>query len=133
MLLQKKNHFLFLLFITGCIVWISIQALGLFNITICPLKLLTGIPCPGCGTTRAVFAFAEGNFLEALQINPLGLLISAIIFIAAGVLFYDLIFDQIVLEKILQRTQTALKNRIFLNSILFVISVNWFWNISKDL
>ena len=60
-------------------------------------------------------------------------MVSAIILIAAGVLFYDLIFNQIVLEKILQLTQAALKNRIFLSSILFLISVNWFWNISKDL
>lgn len=133
MLLQKKNHFLFLLFIAGCVAWIAIQALGLFNATICPLKLLTGIPCPGCGTTRAIFAFAAGNFMQALQINPLGLMVSAMILIAAGVLFYDLIFNQIVLEKIVQLTQAALKNRIFLSSILFVISVNWFWNISKDL
>ncbi len=37
----------------------------------CPLLELLGIPCPACGGTRAMGAFATGHWLEALAWNPL--------------------------------------------------------------
>ena len=36
----------------------------------CPLILLTGFPCPGCGLTRAFYAFFTLHPLEALRYNP---------------------------------------------------------------
>jgi hypothetical protein len=37
----------------------------------CPFHALTGVPCPGCGTTRALVALAHGDFAGALAFNPL--------------------------------------------------------------
>lgn len=37
----------------------------------CPLRELTGVPCPFCGSTRAFAALAELNFLGAFRLNPL--------------------------------------------------------------
>jgi len=37
----------------------------------CPLKSLTGIPCPGCGTTRAALALAELDLAAAFAVSPL--------------------------------------------------------------
>ena len=39
--------------------------------TLCPLKQITGHPCPTCGGTRAVLALLQGHFAEALWLNPL--------------------------------------------------------------
>ena len=36
----------------------------------CPLLILTGLPCPGCGTTRALIYIFRGQFGRALQLNP---------------------------------------------------------------
>jgi hypothetical protein len=36
----------------------------------CPFELLTGIPCPGCGMTRAVLCLISGNLSDALLYNP---------------------------------------------------------------
>ena len=41
-------------------------ALGL-----CPLYATTGLYCPGCGGTRAVYDLAHGDILGALSMNPL--------------------------------------------------------------
>jgi hypothetical protein len=52
---------------------------------VCPFRRLTGLPCPGCGMTRA-WVFAEhGRFGEAIAANPfvLVLLPSAVVFVVA--------------------------------------------------
>ena len=39
---------------------------------VCPLRALTGVPCPLCGMTTSVEATAHGHLLEALRANPAG-------------------------------------------------------------
>lgn len=39
--------------------------------TICPIALLTGVACPGCGMTRAASALLRGNVPLALEYHPL--------------------------------------------------------------
>ena len=38
--------------------------------TTCPLRLVTGIPCPFCGMTRGVVAAVHGDFIASLVLNP---------------------------------------------------------------
>ena len=37
----------------------------------CPLHKLTGVWCPGCGSTRALHQLLHGNLMMAFQLNPL--------------------------------------------------------------
>lgn len=37
----------------------------------CPFYALTGLFCPGCGSARALHQLLHGNFLAALDFNPL--------------------------------------------------------------
>lgn len=37
----------------------------------CPIRSVTGIPCPGCGISRAWFAFLSGDFVHALRFHPM--------------------------------------------------------------
>jgi hypothetical protein len=45
-----------------------VVALG---IPVCPSATLFGIPCPGCGLTRATLAALHGDFAAALRFHPL--------------------------------------------------------------
>lgn len=49
----------------------------------CPFLMLTGIPCPFCGMTRAAFGLLRGDFLFAWQANPMiyGLLVLGMAFV----------------------------------------------------
>ena len=47
-------------------------ALLLFGIT-CPIKFVTGRPCPTCGMTRAIFALLCGDGAGYFAANPLAL------------------------------------------------------------
>lgn len=37
---------------------------------ICPFHALTGLYCPGCGGTRAFYAFIHGHFIQSFCLNP---------------------------------------------------------------
>ncbi len=38
----------------------------------CPLRVLTGIPCPGCGLTRSFIAITQGDLIGALNYHLFG-------------------------------------------------------------
>ena len=40
----------------------------------CPIRRLTGFPCPGCGMTRAFLAAFRLDFAEAFRLHPLWML-----------------------------------------------------------
>lgn len=37
----------------------------------CPLRALTGLHCPGCGSARTLHALAHGDWVRAVALNPL--------------------------------------------------------------
>lgn len=37
----------------------------------CVFNLLTGLYCPGCGSTRCLHALVHGDVMRALEMNPL--------------------------------------------------------------
>ena len=37
----------------------------------CPMRALTGVPCPFCGPTTATVALAHGHWAKAIQTSPL--------------------------------------------------------------
>lgn len=41
----------------------------------CGIKMLTGHPCPFCGTTRAFLAAGDGSWADAWRESPLGMLL----------------------------------------------------------
>jgi hypothetical protein len=43
----------------------------LVDLPLCPTAATFGIPCPGCGLTRATLAAMHGHFAEAFHYHPL--------------------------------------------------------------
>jgi hypothetical protein len=46
---------------------------------VCLFRFLTGLTCPGCGTTRALHAILHGELETAFMLNPLLLLASPLL------------------------------------------------------
>ena len=52
--------------------WISLPAVPL-----CGFKRLLGLPCPGCGMTRAVIHLADADLVTSFYYHPLGVFLGA--------------------------------------------------------
>jgi len=37
----------------------------------CIIRILIGVPCPGCGMSRAIYSLFRGNIAEAFHFHPL--------------------------------------------------------------
>ena len=53
-----------------------IGLLFLVDFPICPSRGLLGVPCPGCGLTRATFALLQGDLHGMLHYHPLAPVLS---------------------------------------------------------
>ncbi len=58
---------LLVLLILGALAYASALLFG-WN---CPIKYLTGVPCPGCGLSRALAALLRLDFRTALRFHPM--------------------------------------------------------------
>lgn len=64
---------------------VYVSAASLLTEEICPLRILTGFPCPGCGLTRAGVLVLTGHWNNAAQMNLMIFLwIPAFIFLFLG-------------------------------------------------
>jgi hypothetical protein len=43
--------------------------------SICPFKMITGFPCPGCGITKSLVFLYEGDFVKSIYYHLFGPLI----------------------------------------------------------
>lgn len=66
----------------GAVVWPAVTASTGAALP-CPLRTMTGIPCPGCGLTTAAVALVRGQFDAAFHANPVIFGLAALTF-AAG-------------------------------------------------
>ena len=48
----------------------GVTAIIAAHVPVCPFALATGVPCPGCGLTRATLAFCRGDVSGAAHLHP---------------------------------------------------------------
>jgi hypothetical protein len=77
----------------------------------CPLRTLTGVPCPLCGMTRACVAAVHGHLATSLAFNPAGVIV-----IVAAVIA-------------LIRPQWLTRRPVPIWGAGIAIAVLWVWNI----
>lgn len=112
---------------------LSIYQSEIKTVAVCPIKHLTNIPCPSCGSTRAVILLTKGEFVNALLLNPFGYVVAVIMVLIPFWILADLVTKKETLYECYQKAETYLrKPGVAIPLIVFVI-VNWIWNITKGL
>ncbi|MDI6402611.1 DUF2752 domain-containing protein [Balneolaceae bacterium ANBcel3] len=102
------------------------------TITLCPVKLSTGYPCPSCGTSTSVLLLLKGEMIPALLANPLGYLAFALMVFIPLWLLFDLFFKKTSLYHIFFYAERIIKeNKGLLFLFILLIVVNWLWNLYK--
>ncbi len=103
------------------------------SIEVCLIKHVTNIPCPSCGSTRSVVLISKGNFIEAMLINPIGYLIASIMLLAPIWIIADTLTQKNTLFNFYKKIETYLQKPKFAIPLIFLVIINWIWNITKGL
>jgi hypothetical protein len=61
------------------------------EVPVCPTALFFGIPCPGCGLTRATLALFRGDIRQALALHPLAPILAPLFLGALGKVLFDFV------------------------------------------
>ena len=103
------------------------------SVEICFIKHLTNIPCPSCGSTRSIISLTKGDFIGALNINPIGYLVALIMLVAPVWVLADTIMNKNTLFDLFQKIETLLKRPMIAIPLILLVIINWIWNITKGL
>jgi hypothetical protein len=96
-------------------------------------KKLSGIPCPSCGSARSVVSLIQGDIIQAVLWNPMGLfLLAAIAFVPVWIAF-DLFNKRCTLYIVYRQTELFFSRKRFAIPALLLLVANWAWNIYKGL
>jgi glucan phosphoethanolaminetransferase (alkaline phosphatase superfamily) len=61
------------------------------EVPVCPTALFFGVPCPGCGLTRATLALFRGDLREAFALHPLAPILGPLFLGALGKVLFDFV------------------------------------------
>ena len=135
----NRNKLYSILF-TACIVgyiWIYFISEKQFtennSVNACLIKHLTNIPCPSCGSSRSVISLLNGDFIVALNFNPIGYIVALIMLVAPVWIIMDLIKKTNSLFNFYLKTENYLKRLMIAIPLILLVIINWIWNITKGL
>ena len=103
------------------------------SVEVCLIKHITNVPCPSCGSTRSIISLIKGDFIGALNLNPLGYIIAIIMVVAPIWILTDLFLRSNTLFDFYQKTETFLRKRKYAIPLILLVIINWIWNIIKGL
>lgn len=99
---------------------VSLLRLDHLPITVCTFKRLTGLPCPSCGSTRALAALARLDLGAAFALNP-GATLAALLLLAWAVA--DLVL--LVRRRALTVDVSPGLASVFRVSLVVAVLANW--------
>lgn len=86
---------------------------------VCHFKLMTGMPCPGCGMTRALISLLHGDLATALWYHPFVIVAFPGML---GLMAYPLV------QKQLSPGLVSLLDRLFIRGLFIVFILMLFYN-----
>lgn len=116
-----------LLMLTGGLLAVRLIPDLVHGLSRCPLRDITGVPCPTCGGTHAAAGMAAGRWLDALQANPIA---------TVGLAVFTLWAVYGVIATLLPRLRRGLElsgpeKKAARYLAAFLILASWAWQIAR--
>ena len=92
--------------------------------TVCPFRMLTGLPCPFCGGTHAGIDLGRGHPVEALRASPLAVC-GAVAVITLPML------RKTRLAELWRRLPTKTRNTTAITGIVAALAISEVWQLAR--
>ena len=96
----------------------------------CLFHWITGVPCPGCGSTRAVLQLVQGHLGAAFAFNPLTTL-ATLAAVVWGI--YALVVLAFRLPRLRVEAVSRASARGLRAAVVVAVCMNWWWVIAHGL
>ena len=116
------KYYLYFIIVAICTTMIALYFLNPIDFVWmpkCPVKLLLGIDCPGCGVQRAVHALLHGHYKEAIGYN-------LFLVVAFPYLFIILLSEVLREGKLRQRLRSFVECKWIVNGYIATFVI-WFF------
>ncbi len=101
---------------------------------VCLFRTVTHLPCPSCGTTRAISLLLRGDPAGSLLTNPFGMVDMLALLVLPLWALRDLLLRKESLFRVYRRWELYVIGRKWIASAAIVlVAINWIWNIHKGL
>lgn len=105
--------------------------------SICPFKMLTGFPCPGCGITKSIIFLYKGDIMQSLSYHIFGPPVILFCIVAICVLTFELItrknyFDKLIYNRNLGYTLAFILSTYHVTRLVLFVSHNSLSDILKE-
>ena len=75
--------------------------------SLCPFKMLTGMPCPGCGITKSIIFLYKGDLIKSLSYHIFGPFVILFCIATITLLTVELLTQKEYLNKLLYKSKMA--------------------------
>lgn len=103
------------------------------DLTVCIFKRVTSLPCPSCGTTRAVSQLFDGEIVNSLYINPFGIIVGIIMMVSPCWIAWDFITKKQTFYNFYIKIEKIIRTKKIAILLIILVILNWIWNINKQL
>jgi hypothetical protein len=128
--------------ITAAFIFLAIAAvfllawlMGRYNITLypfaCGFKQRYGLPCPTCGMTHAVLAFAQGRIIRSFYVQPAAAFFCCLAIVTAFFALLIAVFG--VYFPVFERRLVSLKLRYIVAALVFILAAGWAVTLARTL
>jgi hypothetical protein len=103
------------------------------DLTVCLFKRITNLPCPSCGTTRAVASLFNGEIVKSLFLNPFGIIVATIMVVSPVWIIWDFIKREQSFFDFYRKVEKLIRKKEIAIPLIILVILNWIWNIYKHL
>ncbi len=104
----------------------------MFSLPVCIFRNITGLPCPSCGSTHSVLCLLKFDIAGAVAENPIGLILTPLIFILPPWLTIDFVSGRNSFYKFYLSAESFVRKPWVATCLIGALTANWIWSICKN-